>query len=201
MRSFEGLKEWLTELKKFLRREPCWIHRAQYLRYAGKVFLGSTNSVDSIFEAKEVFPGYIDSVFENLLPGKFFTIKTDVHYYDLIRHGSFAEIFSEFTWREFEFMRLTQSQIRLFCSIHTSEIRAGATHGLLFFFTEHDMPVSNKLSNLHVVYVYIDDRNGKPIASHRSFLLFDSVWRAKRRDPYRFVSRNKLKKWHKTTIE
>ncbi len=101
-----------------------------------KVIIGATNGRATIAEAKDIFPGYIDGDFVNYginIPGQP-TKKTRVEVLELVKDGTFAQIYDGFG-RSRESLCLTQSQIIRFVKDHSKWLRTDG-YGTFFLFKE-----------------------------------------------------------------
>lgn len=136
LRAYYGLREqldtnllgpnghlWATELKKFLRKEPCWIPEAGVTtkegilrRIARDLSLPACHGLQILTGATEFFSGHIDPDFKRWgfdQPVKP-TNATTVAVYELAKDAPFIEIFGSFGI-DVDRLCLTQHQIRVFC--------------------------------------------------------------------------------------
>jgi len=102
---------------------------------AGKVLvLGPTDGKETIAQAGETFPSYIDSDFKGwgLDVSSTPTKKTKVQVYEMVKDGTFAHLFGSFG-ENVDRLCLTQAQIKQFCMKHADWLRADG-YGTFFLF-------------------------------------------------------------------
>lgn len=178
--------EWGEELKKFLRKEPCWVTAKQQL-LAGtvgclrnislgkKVLIPATAGKRTIAKAKAIFPGYIDSDFINYgcdvegAPAP--ETQTDV--YEMVEDGNFRKIFGGFGCNLNQ-VCLTQDQIIAWVEINHQWLCTGG-YGTFFLFKVG--------TEFFVAYVSFDVAGALEVGVDR--LSYDRVWFAYYR--HRFV--------------
>jgi hypothetical protein len=139
-----------------------------------KVIIGATNGRATIAEAKDTFPGYIDSDFVNYgtnIPGQP-TKKMRVEVLELVQDRTFGQIYDGFG-RSRESLCLTQSQIIRFVKSHCQWLRTDG-YSTFFLFKEK---VQDK-DEFFVAYVYWS--GGRLGVSVRR-LSNDCVWYAESR--------------------
>ncbi|MBU4142712.1 hypothetical protein KJ590_01785 [Patescibacteria group bacterium] len=134
--SGEAGQEWLTELKKFLRKENCWtgVVAETILRLisGGKsLVLDSVDGTETLADAKDMF-AYIDSDFKNYgadEPGQP-TAETPVGVHEMIKDAAFSQMFGSLS-SDVRKLCLTQHQIKNFVKKHRKWLR---TEGYATFF-------------------------------------------------------------------
>jgi len=159
--------EWLAELKKFLRREPCWVVANQARKAKACLFrlfedeiitIGATDGTEMITNSG-VFNGHVDSDFVSLgleVPGKP-TLAMSVTVHEMaIKNGNYKTIYDSFH-TDLDKLRMSKGQIKLFAETHYNRLRTvgGAT---FFLLTWGDEPVRKNRSNLFVAHVYGDSK-------------------------------------------
>lgn len=145
---------WLTEFKRFLRKEPCWVVAelvaSSVLRLisGGKqIIILATTGTKTIASATDVFTWGIDSDFKNwgldvVEPAK---PDTPVEVHEMIADGDFKTIFGSLG-RNLDELCFTQEQIIVFVQNHKKWLR---TDGCSTFFP---FKVGNEF---FVAYVYL----------------------------------------------
>lgn len=134
---------WLKEIKKFLRKEPCWVETVQnlYLRLlsGGKtITIAPCDGTETLARAKETFPSGIDSNFKNWKLDKAgeATEETAVQVHELVQDATFAKMFGS-RGTDRNKLCLTQHQIKTFCEQHSDWLRTDG-YGTLFLFKENN---------------------------------------------------------------
>ena len=130
---------WGNELKKFLRKEPCWVKVekavASILRsISASVTISATTGTKTITSAKEVFTGYLDPDFKNwgLDVPEEAKPETPVQVYEMFQDGDFKTIFSSLG-RSLDDLCLTQEQIIAFVCDHKQWLRTGGYSTFFLF--------------------------------------------------------------------
>jgi hypothetical protein len=130
----ESGQEWLSELKRFLRKENCWtgVVAKSILKL---VSAGETSIIEAcdgrqtIARAKKVFASGIDNDFENWgldNPGEA-TPEIMPQVYELAEDATFVKMFTSFT-SDLDKFCFTQNQIIRFCEKYPSQLsQSGAT--------------------------------------------------------------------------
>lgn len=157
--------EWLRELNKFLRREPCWIpvteaatKRAEkvkvYLRRLFTFKLGAVVGKDTYATALQAFRARFDLDFENR--GIVFSgvaSEIEVATDELAGNGKFSEFLGN-TAVELEKRRMLGSQFLAICRDNPGKLlRYGYAN--FFVLTKGDEAVMKDLSNVFVARVYL----------------------------------------------
>lgn len=131
---------WIPKLKRFARKEPCWVETESAVCYlklisnGTKIEIGATDGQDTIAQAKDTFPGYIDSDFLNYetdvkdQPTK----ETPVQVMELITNSNFLQIFGGFG-ENLDRLCLSQSQIISFVKNYKKWLRMDG-YGTFFLF-------------------------------------------------------------------
>jgi hypothetical protein len=163
---------WEAELRKFLAQRPCWVKKTKndYLKSISggtEIIIGETDGMDTIARASDVFTCWIDSDFVNYgtnVKGQP-TKETPVQVFEMIKNGTFAQIFGGFG-ENLDRLCLTQSQIIFFVKNHSKWLR---TDGYVTFF------LFKENGEFFVARVGWCGGGLKVFASRLSL---DSVWRA-----------------------
>lgn len=140
-----------------------------------KIVIAATDGKETLAEATDVFPAYIDSDFKGWglnVPSRA-TNETEATVYEMKDNGTFAQIFGGFG-ENLDRLCFTQSQIKKFCRDHARWLRTDGW-ATFFLFTPDGGPIKKDKSNLFVARVYVD-ADGRE-ASVRRFS-YDFVWRA-----------------------
>jgi len=129
---------WLTEFKRFLRKEPCWLSPTTNAMSATKptilrlisggkqVVIGATIGTKTIASATNVFTWGIDSDFKNWgldVPGQA-TPATPVQVYEMVQNGDYRTIYGS-VGRDLDALCFTQEQIIAFVHDHKKWLRTG----------------------------------------------------------------------------
>jgi len=170
--SGEAGKEWLAELKKFLRKESCWtgIVKETFLQFISSgesLILDAVDGSETLLDAKDLFV-YIDSDFKNWNADEKgqATGETPVEVYEMAKDATFSQMFGELS-ADVRKNCLTQHQIKNFVKKYRSWLR---TDGYAAFF------LFESKGNVFVADVdFISD--GKLKVNVRKFE-DDSVWSA-----------------------
>ncbi|MFH0891374.1 MAG: hypothetical protein V1867_01185 [Candidatus Falkowbacteria bacterium] len=136
--SGEGGREWLGELKKFLRKEKCWISmvRETFLRLVSggeTLIIDAVDGTETLADATDVF-AWIDPDFKNWgadEPGPA-TGKTQAVVYEMVKNGTFADMFGSLNG-DIRRLCFTQAQIKLSVKKHRNWLRDDG-YGTFFFF-------------------------------------------------------------------
>lgn len=137
--SGETGQQWLAELKKFLRKENCWtnIVKEAILRLISggeSLVLDAVDGTEILADAKDVFPGGIDSDFVNWVanePGRP-TAETPVDVHEMTKDATFSQMFGELN-ADVRKLCLTQHQIKSFAKKHRGWLRTDG-YGTFFLF-------------------------------------------------------------------
>jgi len=138
-----------------------------------KVIIGATNGKATIAKAKDAFHGWIDADYVNYgtnVPGSP-TKKTRVEVLELIRGGTFEQIYDSFGGNR-ECLCLTQSQIIRFVKSHVKWLSAD---GITFFLFKEKVNIKDEF---FVAYVRWYEGRLEACVYRLSF---DNVWDAERR--------------------
>ncbi|MDD4902842.1 MAG: hypothetical protein PHE24_06990 [Patescibacteria group bacterium] len=167
--------EWLTEFKKFLRKEQSWtgVVAKKILRLisGGEILtIEGLDGQEYIGGAKEVFKGYIDDDFKNygLNQAGDATPETAVQVHELIEDASFAKMFTSLT-SDLDKLCLTQHQIKRFCVKYPNWLRQEgyATFFLLKMNGEYFVALVYVSSDGLFVYVRRFERDDVWFAEYR----------------------------------
>lgn len=135
---------WFTELKKFLRKEPCWVGETiqkgneflHSLSAGQQVIIGATDGTENLADANDVFSS-IDSDLKNWglnVKGKE-TTGTPVEVLEMVKNGNFQQIFGSFG-RDLDSLCLTQHQIKRFVKDQKTWLRTDR-YTTFFLFKEN----------------------------------------------------------------
>ncbi len=137
-----AILELAEEVKPYLKR----------ISGGKKVSIGASDGKDTLAKAQDVFKAWVDDDFENWdldIPGEP-TEETDVEVHELVRDGTFANIYAS-TETELESLCLSQAQIKKFCKESPDWLRTEG-YGTFFLFKKNKkLPAS--LENLFVARV------------------------------------------------
>ena len=174
---------WLTEFKRFLRKEPCWLSPTTNAMSATKptilrlisggkqVVIGATIGTKTIASATNVFTWGIDSDFKNWgldVAGRAMP-ETPVQVYEMVQDGDYRTIFGSLE-RDLDTLCFTQEQIVSFVRDYKKWLRTGG-YATFFLFK-----VGNEF---FVAYVSLYG-GGRPYVNVRRFSDV-SVWNAESR--------------------
>ncbi|MHB1316866.1 MAG: hypothetical protein ACYCZW_03375 [Minisyncoccota bacterium] len=140
--------EWGEELKKFLRKEPCWVvdeleklvsgvSCLKLISLGEKILIPATTGKRTIAKAKAVFPGYIDGDFVNYgcdIEGAS-APETQTDVYELVEDGNYRKIFGSFGVN-LDLLCLTQDQIITWVENNRHWLRTDG-YGTFFLFKEN----------------------------------------------------------------
>jgi hypothetical protein len=134
----EAGQEWLAELKKFLRKEKSWVGGEAKEIFLQLISDGEDLAIDAadgseiLAEAREMFPGGIDSDFKNWGADErgLATAETPVEVYEMMKDATFSQMFGSLN-ADVRKNCLTQHQIKNFVRKHRNWIR---TDGYATFF-------------------------------------------------------------------
>lgn len=121
--------EWLREFHKFLRKEPCWVEKANaYLRplFEGELLsVESTDGTDTLELLAEMFPGgiYGADVVVSAVSSPLATLTRVIKMYEQIEDGKFKPIFESLGKNRQKFQSLFQ--VGAFCRDHRDKLRKG----------------------------------------------------------------------------
>ncbi|OGI86138.1 hypothetical protein A3A01_02410 [Candidatus Nomurabacteria bacterium RIFCSPLOWO2_01_FULL_39_17] len=174
-------EEWLTELNKFNRREPCWVPVVKsakvYLRRLFTFKLGATDGKDTYATARKAFRAYFDPDFENW--GIMFSgvaPEAEIASDELTQSGKFSDFLGNIA-TDLEKRRVLGSQFLKLCRDNSDKLR-GDGRANFFVLTKGDEAVMEDLSNVFVADVCVHDR-GELDACLDEFR-HDDVWRGVR---------------------
>ena len=104
------------------------------ISFGKNIVIDETDGTETIAQAKDVFPSYIDSDFKNwnLDVPSAPTKKTKTQVFEMIKDGTFAQIFGSFG-ENLDRLCLTQGQIKVFCRDHADWLRTDG-YGTFFLF-------------------------------------------------------------------
>ena len=140
--------EWGEELKKFLRKEPCWVTELKKLipgivgclkliSLGEKVTIPATTGKRTIAKATKIFTGYIDADFVNygcdVQGASAPETQTDV--YELVEDGDFRKIFGSFGIN-LDLLCFTQNQIIAWVETNHKRLCTEG-YGTFFLFKEN----------------------------------------------------------------
>lgn len=131
--------EWFRELKKFLRKEPCWTEIAKkvFLRLISvkeSLTLDAVDGTELISNAKKVFR-WIDPDFKNWDANEsgLATEETPVEVHEMVEDGMLSQIFNSVSVGDLNQLCLTQHQIISFVVKHKDWLRKDG-YGTFFLF-------------------------------------------------------------------
>ncbi len=160
------------------------VGRLKLISGATKLVLKAADGTKYIGAAKKVFPGWIDGDFKNrkLHVASQPTPETPVQVYELIKDGTFAQVYGGFG-ENIDRLCLTQHQIIDFVVEYQSWLRTEG-YATLFLFKEKTQEADEKeaTEKFFVAFVRWSDRELKVLVLRLSR---DVVWGAERR--HRFV--------------
>jgi hypothetical protein len=118
---------WWEMLKKFLRKEPCWVE-IQILKLLSKgksIIIDACDGTETLATAQEIFMSGIDSDFKNWGTNKpgIATTETAVEVHEMVKDTTFAQMFGSLG-TDLDRLCLTQHQIKTFCKKHPNWLRA-----------------------------------------------------------------------------
>ncbi|MEK9131331.1 MAG: hypothetical protein AAB447_00280 [Patescibacteria group bacterium] len=164
---------WLTELKRFCRKEPCWVGVVEVAPTCTKLLSGATvitiaatDGKKTLAKADKLFTGYLDDDFKNwgldveAPPTK--PMNVTVH--QLVKDGDFSKIFGGLS-DNLDSLCLTQSQIIEFVKEHRKWLRTDGYATLFLFKVEDEFFVA-------YVHLYSDGTLG----AHVYRFGHDYVW-------------------------
>lgn len=165
---------WLTEFKRFLRKEPCWVDVKKVVgsilrcisASAPAITITATSGAKTIASATDVFTSGIDADFKNWgldVPGE---AKPDtlVEVHEMVTDGNFKTIY-ESLGRNLDNLCFTQEQIIAFVRGHKKWLRTGG-YATFFLF--------KVAGEFFVALVYLN-AGGRPSVVVRRFSS-DRVW-------------------------
>ena len=115
-------EKWLTELKKFLRGESCWVSKPNpYLRKITEGVLGATTGERTLAKAGELFSASLDSDFaywgtDVVGPA---TEEAPFEVFEMVKDGTFEQVFGAFGVDRKK-LCWSQDQITTFVEAHES---------------------------------------------------------------------------------
>lgn len=125
----DNWEEWLMEIKKFLRKEPCWVKGAtrvgnsaiRLLSGNETITIASCDGTQTLAQARKTFPGWIDDDFKNWNLDKqgMATEETTVQVHEPVRNATFAQMFGSLG-NDLDKLCLTQHQIKAFCEKYSN---------------------------------------------------------------------------------
>lgn len=141
-------REWLLELKKFLRKEACWERGSKNGGIKGRSIIHLLSASDDIIipacdgsvileKAEDIF-GYIDFDFKNwgLDKPERATVETAVQVYEMVKDATFVQMFSSLGV-DLDKLCLSQHQIEKFCREYRDWLRTDG-YATLFLFKVRD---------------------------------------------------------------
>jgi len=137
----EASQEWLAELKKFLRKEICWVVRNTYTKLISgdeSLILDAVDGTEIMANAADVFAAGIDPDLKNWgadEPGQP-TAETPVVVREMCEDATFAQMFGELNPNVSK-LCLTQHQIINFVKKHRQHLRADR-YATFFLFKSQD---------------------------------------------------------------
>ena len=140
----ESGQQWLTELKKFLRKENCWTGiiaiKDAYLKLISSgqaLVIDACDGANVLADANDVF-AYIDSDLKNWKADQkgFASGETFVEVYEMEKDGTFAQLFGSLS-PDLQKLCLTQEQIIGFVKKHRDWIRTDG-YGTFFLFVSNE---------------------------------------------------------------
>jgi len=151
---------WFTELKKFLRKEPCWTAEVKNLSLrliaSGKqIIIAACDGTQTLAQAKEMFSSDIHYGFKNFnlnKPGEA-TEETVVQVYELLQHATYAQMY-ESLGVDLGKLCMTQHQIVAFCEQNPDWLHLDDEHVITSFLFRGDEGKSATPDNLFVANAY-----------------------------------------------
>ncbi len=147
--SGEAGQKWFAELKKFLRKENCWIDVVvetilNLISGNESLILGAVDGTETLADAKDVF-AFIDPDFKNWGADEkgSATEETTVDVYEMTKDATFSQMFGELN-SDVSKLCLTQHQIKNFVKKHRGWLRTEG-YATFFLFKSND--------NFFVAYV------------------------------------------------
>jgi len=136
-------KEWLAELKKFIRKQQCWTDVViepilKLISSDVSLAIGACDGKEVIAKARKTFPAGIDSDFRNWKadePGRQ-TPDTPVDVYEMVRDATFSQMFGSLC-ADVSRLCFTQNQIVGFVEKYPEWLQADG-YGTFFLFKSHD---------------------------------------------------------------
>lgn len=164
--------QWEEELKRFLRKEPCWTTRNLYLHSVATGKLAITPGLRTLAKAKSLFTGFLDDNFVNWgtdVSGEA-KLETPFEVFELVKDGTFEQIFDanrdKLCW--------SQDQIITFVENHAGLLHPKGWATFFLFKVDEDF------------FVVLVNRYGDGQLEADAYRLsHDLVWNAEHR--YRFV--------------
>lgn len=177
--SGEAGQVWLAELKKFLRKEKCWIGVVREI-FLKLISASETLTIDAcdgtkiLADAKDTF-AYIDSDLKNWGADEkgLATDEAPVEVYEMANDGMFSQLFGSLS-SDVQKLCLTQNQIIGFVKKHHDWLRTDG-YGTFFLFK----------SNNHFFVAHVRVPSVGRLFVHVSRFERDDVWYAESR--HRFV--------------
>ena len=182
--SSEKWEVWLTEFKKFLRRETCWSTRNPYLRSIATGKLVATVGKRVLAKMAKLFTGFLDGDFTNWgtdVPGEA-KPETPFEVFEQVRDGKFAEIFAAFGV-SLDKLCLSQDLIISFVENYADLLHPKGWATFFLFSVKFDEGTENERAEFFVADVRRGD-DGR-LEAYVHHLSRDGVWHAE--DRYRFV--------------